>query len=151
MVFLFCVCIWGGGVQRALKENSGGKFINALQIQWVWIKSRPVTHSYSWFHIKGTWSVHSFNGDYLSIPEGTGSCEYLFMKSPVLKCQINKNTKKKGCMLPTKCLERALKYSYLVSIILNYQFPKTKFADFFVLILDFNSISSHFNSIISSQ
>ena len=23
---------------------------------------------YSWFHIKGTWSVHSFNGDYLSIP-----------------------------------------------------------------------------------
>ena len=23
--------------------------------------------SYSWFHIKGTWSVHAFNGDYLSI------------------------------------------------------------------------------------
>ena len=23
--------------------------------------------SYRWFHIKGTWSVHSFNGDYLSI------------------------------------------------------------------------------------
>ena len=23
--------------------------------------------SYSWFHIKGTWSVHSFNGDYLYI------------------------------------------------------------------------------------
>ena len=23
---------------------------------------------YSWFHIKGTWSVHSFNGYYLSIP-----------------------------------------------------------------------------------
>ena len=33
---------------------------------------------YSWFHIKGNWSIHSFNGDYLSIPEGTGSCEYLF-------------------------------------------------------------------------
>ena len=31
--------------------------------------------SYNWFHIKGTWSVHSFNGDYLSIAEGTGSCE----------------------------------------------------------------------------
>ena len=48
---------------------------------------------------------------------------------------------------PTKCLERIFKYSYLVSIILNSQFPKTIFADFFVLILDFNSISSHFNSI----
>ena len=37
---------------------------------------------YSWFHIKGTWSVHAFNGDYLSIPEGTGSCEYLFHNIP---------------------------------------------------------------------
>jgi len=33
---------------------------------------------YSWFHIKGTWIVHSFIGDYLSMPEGTGSCWYLF-------------------------------------------------------------------------
>ena len=33
-------------------------------------------------------------------------------------------------MHPTKCLERLVKYSYLVSIILNYQFPKTMFADF---------------------
>ena len=39
--------------------------------------------------------------------------------------------------------------SYLVSIILIYQFPKTMFADFCALILDFNSISSHFNSITS--
>ena len=37
---------------------------------------------YSWFHIKGIWSVHSFNGDYLSIPEGTGSCGYLFQEIP---------------------------------------------------------------------
>ena len=37
---------------------------------------------YSWFHIKGTWSVHSFNGDYLSISQGTGSCEYLFHEIP---------------------------------------------------------------------
>ena len=37
---------------------------------------------YSWFNIKVTWSVHSFNGDYLSIPEGTGSCEYLFNETP---------------------------------------------------------------------
>ena len=34
---------------------------------------------YSWFHIKGTWSEHSFNGDYLSIPKCTGSCGYLFL------------------------------------------------------------------------
>ena len=33
--------------------------------------------------LKGTWSVHSFNGDYLSIPEGTGSsCGYLFHEIP---------------------------------------------------------------------
>ena len=38
--------------------------------------------SYSLFHIKGTWSVHSFNGDYLSIPEDTGSCGYLFHEIP---------------------------------------------------------------------
>ena len=36
----------------------------------------------SWFHIKGTLSVHTFNGDYLSIPEGRGSCGYLFHEIP---------------------------------------------------------------------
>ena len=30
----------------------------------------------------------------------------------LLKCQINTNTKKKGFLHPTKCLERVLKYSY---------------------------------------
>ena len=30
---------------------------------------------------KGSWSVHSFNGDYLSIPECTGSYGNLFRKS----------------------------------------------------------------------
>ena len=48
----------------------------------------------------------------------------------LLKSQINTNTNKNGLFLPKKCLERILKYSYLVSIILNYQFPKTMFADF---------------------
>ena len=68
----------------------------------------------------------------------------------LLNFQINTNAKKKGFLHPTKCLERVLKYSYLVSIIFkNYQFPKTMFAIFFVLTLDFNSISSHFNSISS--
>ena len=32
------------------------------------------TWLYNWFHKKGTWSVHSFHGDYVSTPEGTGSC-----------------------------------------------------------------------------
>ena len=45
-------------------------------------------------------------------------------KLMILKCQINTNTNKKGFLHPTKCLERFLKYSYLVSIISNYQFPK---------------------------
>ena len=54
---------------------------------------------------------------------------------------------KKRMFDPTKCLESVLKYLYLVSIILNYQFPKIILTDFFVLILDFNSISSHFNGI----
>ena len=45
----------------------------------------------------------------------------------LLKCQINTSTKKlNGFLIPTKCLEWVLKYS----IILNYQFPKTMFADF---------------------
>ena len=53
-------------------------------------------------------------------------CEQLM----VLKCKINTNTNIKGFLHPKKCLERILKYSYLVSIILNHQFPKTMFADF---------------------
>ena len=32
-----------------------------------------VTFCYSWFHKKGTFSVHSFNEDYISIPERPGS------------------------------------------------------------------------------
>ena len=40
-------------------------------------------HKYSWFHKKGTFSVHSFNEDYLSIPERPGSYKYL-LKSPVV-------------------------------------------------------------------
>ena len=42
----------------------------------------------------------------------------------LLKCQINTNTKKQGFLHPTKCLEWVLKYSYLVTIIFNYRFPK---------------------------
>ena len=45
----------------------------------------------------------------------------------LLKCQINTNTNRNGFLLPTKCLKGVLKYSYLVSIILNFLFM---FADF---------------------
>ena len=41
------------------------------------------------FHIKGTLSVHSLNGDYLAIPEGTGSCWYLFHEIPGTSRQKN--------------------------------------------------------------
>ena len=41
----------------------------------------------------------------------------------LLKCHINTNTDKNGFLLSTKYYEMVLKYSYLVSIILNCQFP----------------------------
>ena len=40
--------------------------------------------SYRGFHEKGTFSVHSFNDDYLSIPERPGSYKYLFHEIPVI-------------------------------------------------------------------
>ena len=42
----------------------------------------------------------------------------------LLKCQINTNTKKKLFFHPAKCLERLLKYLYLVSIIFIINFLK---------------------------
>ena len=55
-------------------------------------------------------------------------CELLLLKCELmlLKCQFNTNTKKKDFFI--------------------YQFPKTMFADFFVLILDLNSIRSHWEA-----
>jgi len=41
------------------------------------------SQSYKGFHEKGTFSVHSFNDDYLSIPERPGSYKYLFHEIPV--------------------------------------------------------------------
>ena len=41
------------------------------------------THTYRGFHEKGTFSVHSFNDDYLSIHERPGSYKYLFHEIPV--------------------------------------------------------------------
>ena len=40
--------------------------------------------TYRGFHEKGTFSVHSFNDDYLSIPERPGSYKYLFHEIPVI-------------------------------------------------------------------
>ena len=37
------------------------------------------------FYMKGIWSLCLFNGDYLSISEGAGSCEYLFHETPGTK------------------------------------------------------------------
>ena len=42
---------------------------------------------------------------------------------------------KKEFLHPTKWLEWVLKYSYLVSIVLNYQFPKTMLADLYVILI----------------
>ena len=50
------------------------------------------------------------------------SSQYYWYKLMLLKCQINTNTNINGFPLPTKCLEGALQYSYLVSIILNLLF-----------------------------
>ena len=41
-------------------------------------------YMYRGFHEKGTFSVHSFNDDYLSIPERPGSYKYLFHEIPVM-------------------------------------------------------------------
>ena len=58
-------------------ENRGTNINNKK-----WGQTQALTLKYCLFHIKGTWSVHSFNGDYLSIPGGTGSCGYLFHEIP---------------------------------------------------------------------
>jgi len=52
----------------------------------------------------------------------------------LLKCQINTNTNKDGFLFSTKCLERVLKYSYLVSIILKKFIYVSQFYNHFVLI-----------------
>ena len=39
--------------------------------------------TYNWFHEKGSWSIHSFNLDYLSIPKCPGSWGNHFHEIPV--------------------------------------------------------------------
>ena len=55
------------------------ELISYIKINLKWLFD---LRNYSWFHIKGTWSVRSFNVDYLSIPLCTGSCAYLFNEIP---------------------------------------------------------------------
>ena len=55
----------------------------------IWLTKLQLSEgTYSWIHIKDTWSVHLFNGDYLSIPEGTGSCGYLFHEIPCMSYSV---------------------------------------------------------------
>ena len=77
--------------------------------------------------------------------------ELMLLKCEVmlLKCQINTKTSRNGFLISTKCLERVLKYSYLVSIIIFLLFMFIVY-NHFVLIWHFTSISSNFNSISSS-
>ena len=67
----------------------------------------------------------------------------------LLKCQISTNTIKKEFLLSTECLERFMKFSYLVSIISIFFIYVCQFYNHFVLICHLNSISKHFNSISS--
>ena len=62
------------------------QFIIVLDVFSNWTKIATKWHilcvfSYSWFRIKGSWSVHSFNGDYLSLVH-TGSWGNLFHEIP---------------------------------------------------------------------
>ena len=71
------------GLKESLLFYMSPKLLPSLPITA--IRRGNVQFWNSLFQIKGSWSVHSFNDDYLSIPEGTGSCGYLFMKSLVYK------------------------------------------------------------------
>ena len=51
----------------------------------------------------------------------------LKFKLLLVKSQINTNTNQNGLQFPTKCIERILNYSFLVSIILYYKSAKTVF------------------------
>ena len=62
----------------------------------------------------------------------------------LLKFQINTHTKKK-IFASYKMFRKGIEILIFVSIILNYQFPKTMFADLFVLILDLIALA-HLNS-----
>ena len=65
----------------------------------------------------------------------------------LLKRQINTNTKKMIFPPSYKMFRKGIE---ILILTFNYfELPISKFADFFVLILDFNSMSSHFNSISS--
>ena len=70
-----------------------------MSTQWYWVDI--------WFHIKGTKSVHSFNGDYLSFPEGTGSRGYLSHEIPSRWLVYSKSRKqllhRKNLLYDTSC------------------------------------------------
>ena len=66
---------WIHFVWNGLNQEVGVKHPYTDWIYWlylikkflyVWVFIYKII--YSWFHIKGTWSVHTFNGDHISIP-----------------------------------------------------------------------------------
>ena len=63
--------------------------------------------------------------------------------------KISTNTNKNGFLLPTKCLEGVLKYSYYVSIMLNFLLM---FADFLSWVCEFyNHIKLIFYEVIKNR
>ena len=66
----------GGGVVIYLYRLDLMKLIMSLY----WVVKSPL--KYSWFHIKGTWSVHSFNEYYLSIPSAHRKLKVPFSWNP---------------------------------------------------------------------
>jgi len=64
-------------VIKGEKKTFLPSFLNAIVTKYPYLMYRG-------FHEKGTFSVHSFNDDYLSIPERPGSYKYLFHEIPVM-------------------------------------------------------------------
>ena len=79
---------------------------------------------YSRFHKQGTLSVHSFNDDYLPIPERPGSYKYLFYEIPGSKSKnrIIQNPKVQICKVEmSRKYTRHLIIHKVISIITKNQ------------------------------
>ena len=76
---------WAEGHPADISQLQNCAYLNYSNIGYV--QSRKFV--YIWFHIKGTWSVHSFNEDFLSLSPQV-SMGTFFMKSPVYNRVENK-------------------------------------------------------------
>ena len=79
------VLIWPGISFCSISSRSIHRSIIQTIYQWCTYINylHYISSTYSWFHEKGSFSVHSCNEDYLSIPEFPSSWGNHFMKSPV--------------------------------------------------------------------